>query len=280
MAKIVRKTAGKKSDAGEVVGPTVSDLVASAVGNPGRASIVTAADGFSASPELPRGFDWRAFDAYLFDIDGTLLNSRDAVHYEAFLVAMREFYGRPVPLEGVPVQGSTDPIILLAALERAGICEVEGRAALGAAMARMCTEVEARAHELRPELCSAVPRLLDELRAAGKLLAVTSGNIERIGWAKLKAAGIGDFFAFGSFSDRNESRTEIFRWGAQEARRRLGSNARLCFIGDTPADIAAAKACGFPVIAVATGIFSLAELAKGDPEMCIPACETLWAYAR
>jgi len=36
-----------------------------------------------------RGFAERiqlaAFDAYLFDIDGTLLNSRDAVHYEAFL---------------------------------------------------------------------------------------------------------------------------------------------------------------------------------------------------
>ena len=57
---------------------------------------------------------------------------------------MRELYGRAVGLEGVPVQGSTDPIILLAALEQAGVCEAEGRAALHAAMARMCTEVEAR----------------------------------------------------------------------------------------------------------------------------------------
>jgi hypothetical protein len=44
--------------------------------------------------------------------------------------------------------------------------------------------------------------------------------------------------------------------------------------------VEAAKACGFPVIAVATGIFSLVELAKGEPEMCIPGCETLWSYAR
>jgi phosphoglycolate phosphatase-like HAD superfamily hydrolase len=238
------------------------------------------AEGEQESAALPRGFDWRAFDAYLFDIDGTLLNSRDGVQYEAFLIAMRELYGRPVGLEGVPFHGSTDPIILLRALEQAGVDETEARATLDAAMARICTEVEARADELRPQLCGAVTKLLRELKSRGKLLAVTSGNMERIGWAKLKAAGIEEYFSFGSFSDRNETRTEIFRWGATEARRRLGERARVCFVGDTPADIAAARACGDPVIAVATGIFSLAELAKSEPEMCIPDCETLWSYAR
>ena len=139
------------------------------------------------------------FPVYLFDIDGTLLNSRDAVHYEAFLTSMRELYGCAVGLEGVPVQGSTDPIILLAALEKAGIPEQEGRASLAKAMARMCSEVEAREDELRPELCKAVPKLLAELKSQGKLIGVTSGNVERIGWAKLKAAGIRDYFSFGSF---------------------------------------------------------------------------------
>jgi phosphoglycolate phosphatase-like HAD superfamily hydrolase len=124
-----------------------------------------------------------------------------------------------------------------------------------------------------------VRKLLYELKTAGKLLGLASGNVERIAWAKLKAAGISEYFSFGSFSDRNESRTEIFRWGAEEARRRLGEAARVCFVGDTPADIQAAKACGFPVIAVATGIFSLLDLAKEGPEMCIPGCEVLWSYA-
>jgi phosphoglycolate phosphatase len=243
-------------------------------------ALVIATDGCKGNAELARGFNWREFDAYLFDIDGTLLNSRDAVHYEAFLIAMRELYGRAVGLEGVPVQGSTDPIILLKALEQAGVSETEGRAALAEAMSRMCSEVEARSAELRPELCGAVAKLLAELKAAGKLMGVTSGNVERIGWAKLKAAEIAEYFCFGSFSDRNETRTEIFRWGAEEARRRLGAAARVCFVGDTPADVDAAKACGFPIIAVATGIFSLEELAKGEPEMCIPGCETLWSYSQ
>ena len=238
------------------------------------------ADGAMRSAELARGFDWRGFDAYLFDIDGTLLNSRDMVHLDAFLIAMQNVYGRTVGLEGVAVQGSTDPIILLRALEKAGVCEADGRRALPAALARMCQEVEARAGELRPEVCVAVPKLLAELQAAGKLIGVASGNVERIGWAKLRAAGIDEYFSFGSFADRNESRTEIFQWGAEEARRRLGERAKVCFVGDTPADVAAAGACGFPVIAVATGIFSLAELGKAGPQMCIPDCETLWNYAR
>jgi phosphoglycolate phosphatase-like HAD superfamily hydrolase len=196
------------------------------------------------------------------------------------MIAMRELYGRSVRMEGVPVQGSTDPIILLKALERAGVNEAEGRAALREAMERMCSEVEARSDELRPVLCEAVPKLLAELKGMGKLMGLTSGNVERIAWAKLKAAEIDQYFCFGSFSDRNETRTEIFRWGAEEARRRLGGQARVCFVGDTPADVRAAKACGFPVIAVATGVFPLEELAKGEPEMCIPDCESLWSYAQ
>jgi phosphoglycolate phosphatase-like HAD superfamily hydrolase len=233
------------------------------------------AEGVKETAMRGEGFDWRAFDAYLFDIDGTLLISRDAVHHEAFMSAMRRNYGRHVGLDGVPVQGSTDPLILLNALRRAGICESDARSVLATAMEEMCAEVEAREHELRPELCRAVPELLAQLSASGKLLGVSSGNIERIGWAKLRAAGIHDYFSFGSFSDRNETRAEIFRWGAGEARRRLGERARICFIGDTPADVEAARECGHAVIAVATGIFSVAELAEGNPQMCIPGCHCL-----
>jgi len=109
-------------------------------------------------------------------------------------------------------------------------------------MARMCAEVEARADELRPELCGAVPKLLAELKSTGKLLGVTSGNVERIGWAKLKAAGIGEYFSFGSFSDRNETAR---RSSAGVPKRRGGAGRRgqdMALWANTPADVAAAKA--------------------------------------
>jgi phosphoglycolate phosphatase-like HAD superfamily hydrolase len=242
--------------------------------------LVTAAEGFQDNAHLPRGFDWRGFDAYLFDIDGTLLNSLDGVHYEAYLGTMQELFGRRIGLEGMTLHGSTDPLILLASLERAGISREVGRAVLKQATERMCCEVERRSAEMRPELCVGIERLLDELKAAGKLLAVASGNVERIGWVKLKTAGIDGYFSFGSFSDRYEDRCAIFSWAADEARRRLGEKAKLCFMGDTPADVQAARACGVPVIAVATGVFPLLELAKEGPDLCIPTCQTLWSYAR
>ncbi|HZD94070.1 MAG TPA: hypothetical protein VE133_07435, partial [Candidatus Sulfotelmatobacter sp.] len=67
------------------------------------------------------GFRWDAADAYLFDIDGTLLNSRDAVHYFSFLNASRAVLGREVSLDGLHVHGNTDPGILRAVLRRAGV---------------------------------------------------------------------------------------------------------------------------------------------------------------
>lgn len=243
-------------------------------------ALVRAAEGFQHNEELPRGFDWRAFDAYLFDIDGTLANFRDRVHFESYCNAMLDIFGRPISLEGLKVHGSTDPLILIAAMQRAGIAEEDGRAEIPNILERMCSEVERRFAELRPEVCEAVPKLLAELQSGGKHLGVASGNLERIGWAKLKSAGLDAFFQFGAFSDSNETRQDVFQWGLDKVRKTLGTKAHICFIGDTPTDVQAAKACGAPVIAVATGNFSLLELAKEEPEMCIPDCQTLWRYAR
>ena len=44
---------------------------------------------------------WDGYDAYLFDIDGTLLHCRDAVHYFAFCNALERVAGRRMTLEGV-----------------------------------------------------------------------------------------------------------------------------------------------------------------------------------
>jgi phosphoglycolate phosphatase-like HAD superfamily hydrolase len=59
------------------------------------------------------------------------------------------------------------------------------------------------------------------------------------------------------------------------AQQRLGSTARVCFVGDTPFDIQAAREVGAPVVAVATGIFSFDELKAGSPDVCVAQCEEL-----
>jgi phosphoglycolate phosphatase len=229
----------------------------------------------SASSAETSTFRWDAADAYLFDIDGTLLNSRDGVHYNAFQNAVRRFFGVPPNLDRVPLHGNTDPGIIRAVLRQSGISDADIDAKLAPMMASMCAEAEQNAAEMRPELCPSIEELVKRLHVAGKLLALASGNLETIAWKKLEASGLRPFFDFGSFSDHRELRADIVRWGVHEARRRLGNAAAVYVVGDTPSDIQAARAAGVPVIAVATGIFSLQELRSHQPDLCISCCTEL-----
>jgi phosphoglycolate phosphatase-like HAD superfamily hydrolase len=232
----------------------------------------------AASP--PSAFRWDAADAYLFDIDGTLLNSRDGVHYHAFHNAVRQFFGVASRIDGVPLHGNTDLGIIRAVLRRECVPNAEIDAKLPLMTAAMCEEVELNASAMQPELCPSVKELIQRLHSAGKLLAVASGNLEKIAWKKLEASGLRPFFAFGSFSDHREVRADIIRWGVEEARRRLSDAAVVYVVGDTPADIQAAHEVGVPVIAVATGIFSLEELQSYQPDLCVSCCTELleWSH--
>jgi phosphoglycolate phosphatase len=224
-------------------------------------------------PALP--FNWRKFDAYLFDIDGTLANTRGGVHYNSFHTALREVYGCEARIDSVPVHGNTDIGILRAALAYHGQSTDKFEQLLPRAREVMCAEVARNAAALEVELCPAIPQLLALLRREGKLLGVVTGNFEQIGWRKLEHGGIRGYFDFGSFSDQREKREDIFRHGIELARQRGGPETSVCFIGDTPSDVRAAAHLDVPIIAVATGIYSLDELAKEVPTLCIGTCAEL-----
>jgi phosphoglycolate phosphatase len=225
-------------------------------------------------------FDWRAADAYLFDIDGTLLNTRDGVHYYSFRNALKNIFGLDASLEGVPVHGNTDVGILRAVIRRAGVSESSFEEKLPLIVQQMSDEVEDRSHEIRADVCPSIRELLESLRASGKLLGIVTGNFERIGWAKLTATNLKQYFSFGSFSDKNELRTDIFRAGQQQAKKQLGSQAVTYVVGDTPSDIAAAREAELPIISVATGIYPIHELAPLHPNLCVPCCTDLLALPR
>jgi phosphoglycolate phosphatase-like HAD superfamily hydrolase len=218
---------------------------------------------------------WATADAYLFDIDGTLLNVRDATHYFAFHNAVRNVFGVSSHIDGVPVHGNTDPGILRAVLRREGIPDDAIDARLPEIYRLMCDEVHANQADIRAELCPSVVQALDSLSSAGKLLGVVSGNLERIAWIKLERAGLRSYFQFGCFSDRAELREDIFRDGIREAQRRLHSQAKVCFVGDTPSDVKAAQKLGVPVIALATGIYDVSALAEHSPDACFSCCTDL-----
>jgi phosphoglycolate phosphatase len=224
--------------------------------------------GASAKAFVRPGFCWKGADAYLFDIDGTLLNSRDPVHYFAFHHAVRDVFGREVRIDGIPVHGNTDIGILRAVLQRDGFTDSEINARLPQMIEQMCAEAERNAGQMRPELCPAVPELLAGLKAERKLLGAASGNLEPIGWLKLERAGLKHMFSFGSFCFPRERRADILVEGMRLARQRLGRQASVFVVGDTPADIEGARLAGASVIAVATGIYEFEDLLTLKPDAC------------
>lgn len=219
------------------------------------------------------GFTWDAADAYLFDIDGTLLNSRDAVHYFSFRNAVRNLLGIEATIDGVPVHGNTDMGILRAILRRAGLTDPIIDVHLPRIFDEMIAEVSRNRDDLRPELCPSIAEVVERLHQSGKLLGVASGNLEAIGWLKLEKAGLRSRFQFGAFSFPLELRADIFRFGVEQARARLGKHSSVYVVGDTPADVAAARAVGIPVIAMATGTYSFSDLLSCGPDACL-ACGT------
>jgi phosphoglycolate phosphatase len=225
-------------------------------------------------------FAWDGQDAYLFDIDGTLMRSRDRVHFDSFATTLRNVMGFEVSLEGVPLAGNTDTSILREACERAGIPADVLEPQVAAILQGMCQSVAGRRDELQPILMPGVEETLKLLAARGATLGVATGNLEMIGWIKMERAGIREWFRFGGFSDRFPVRAELIGDAAARARELAGAGASVCVVGDTPRDIEAAHANNLPIISVATGHFSFDDLMEHNPEVCTTTLADLLAATR
>lgn len=234
----------------------------------------------TARVAIEPGFVWDEQDAYLFDIDGTLLRSRDRIHMDSVAISVRRVTGFEVTLAGVNVHGSTDTAILREACHQAGIPPeiFEGRAE--AILEAMREAVSERRHELDLINMPGVEETLAHLARKGALLGLATGNLEMIGWIKVERAGLREWFRFGGFSDHFPVRSELILQAARKARELAGSDARVCVVGDTPRDIEAARANQLPVVAVATGRYSFDELMEHRPEVCTTSLADLLASGR
>ena len=224
------------------------------------------------------GFVWDEQDAYLFDIDGTLLRSRDRIHVDSFAACVQRVTGFEVTLAGIVLQGSTDTGILREACVQAGIPPKVLEAHTEAILEAMGKAVAEQRHALDLVRMPGVEDALRHLAQRGALLGVATGNLEMIGWIKVEAAGLREWFKFGGFSDRFPVRSELIAHAAEKAREMAGSNARVCVVGDTPRDIEAARANSLPVIAVATGRYAFDELLEFQPDACSTTLADLLAH--
>jgi phosphoglycolate phosphatase len=207
----------------------------------------------------------------LFDIDGTLLLKSSGPHRAALYEALAAVYGLKTPDDhAVATAGRTDTQIARDIAFAAGVEQdyfdarlIEFRAACADAFARLCPP------NLGSHVGPGVGEMLDALgERPDALLSLLTGNYEPIARLKLARAGIGEHFApgqgaFGSDAELRELLGPI-------ARARAGADgasyprAQTTVIGDTPLDIACARADGLRVIAIATGPHAAGDLVSAD----------------
>ncbi len=240
--------------------------------------MLTAKEMIEARVSIRDGFVWDAQDAYLFDIDGTLLRSRDRIHFNSFASSIREVTGLEVSLTGVVLHGGTDTAILREAFALAGVAPEAWEPQLEAILDAMRHTIATRRGELDLWTMPAVEETLTHLASRGALLGLATGNLELIGWTKVEEVGLREWFRFGGFSDRFPVRSAMVADAAAKARELLQSDpASICVVGDTPRDIEAARANGLSVIALATGNYPYDELAALEPEVCTTSLAALLA---
>jgi len=209
---------------------------------------------------------------FLFDIDGTLLSAATDAHVEALHAALHEIHGvkarrgRPRPSRAGRTDGEIAREILLCAGVSARRIDERAddvRECCCRSYARLCPE------DLSHTVLPAIPELLDWLSARDDVrLGLVTGNFETVARLKLARAGIGRYFPSGqgAFGSDSEDRAVL----PAIARRRAGTGGvphprqRTVVVGDTPLDIACARADGLRCVAVATGPFGVNQLAGAD----------------
>jgi len=197
----------------------------------------------------------------LFDVDGTLITTAGAAR-RAIERAFAARYGRRDAL-AFPFDGMTDRAIVRAALARIGAhpTEEEIDGFLAVYLEHLADELE-RSTGCR--LHPGMERAVEEASARpGCAVGLGTGNIREGARLKLERVSFYAPFRFGGFGCDHEDRAELIRIGAERGAACLGvplAECRVVVIGDTPKDVAAARAIGAESIGVATGSFSVQQL--------------------
>jgi phosphoglycolate phosphatase-like HAD superfamily hydrolase len=209
----------------------------------------------------------------LFDIDGTLVLTGGAGR-RALERAFAEVSGRAVSLDGIPFAGRTDRRIVADMLDRAGArARLADEPWLERLRETYCRYLEEElTAEDRPGrlVLPGVRELLDALAARDDtVVALLTGNFEDGARIKLSHFGLWRYFAWGAFGDAVEDRNALLPVALDLARARglTFASHRTFIVGDTPLDVACARAGGVRAVAVATGGFAPAVLAAAGADV-------------
>ncbi len=203
----------------------------------------------------------------LFDIDGTILTSGGAGEC-ALRLGFQEAFSLSEDLSGIEISGRTDSGIARQVFQKHGLeptHENLNRYFEGY-LRHLTQQIPQRPGRVLP----GVVALLEALVALSHVsLGLLTGNLERGARIKLQHYGVDEPFVFGAFADDHHDRNELAKIALNRACGRHSvefASDSTYVIGDTPHDISCARACGARAIAVATGSFTMEQLALHQPD--------------
>jgi phosphoglycolate phosphatase-like HAD superfamily hydrolase len=226
----------------------------------------------------PTGPSWPSGSALrrlvLWDIDGTLVQAGE-VGRDIFTEAFQAVLGRApdqVTARALVMAGRTDPEI---ALEFLAAHEVaEGASHLPAFSEALVTALAAKAAVIR-ERGRALPGAREALVALGRTEGVVqsllTGNLEPNALLKLASFELDGHLDFevGGFGSDHHHRPSLVEVARAKAERKYGTSfpgTATVLVGDTPLDVAAGRAGGARVVAVATGPYRAGELRSTEAD--------------
>ncbi len=206
----------------------------------------------------------------LWDIDGTLVRTGSAGS-AAFDRALADVLGE-VPAGRVLMSGKTDPLIVheqLAMLGRQPEPEL-----VDAVLGRLVHHLAAAAPEIARDgaACPGVAKVLTALSECPEVAqGIVTGNLRPNAVVKLAAFGLDRFvdFDLGAYGSDHADRNLLVPLARRRAQARLGVHVAAgdtWVIGDTPLDLACARAGGARCLLVSTGTYTLEELAAVEPD--------------
>ena len=215
----------------------------------------------------------------LFDVDGTLVHAAGAGRRSLARV-LAEAYGEvDHAIAGLRLDGMTDRLIVREVLA------VLGQPFDDALCDRLLADyVEALREEIHGPGFRVLPGVADvlaSLAAAGAPVGLCTGNVEEGARLKLSRGAIDGYFEWGpgaiaGFAHDGEARELLVRAALDRGARRLGAPLApgdALVVGDTPRDVAAARAHGVPTLGVATGRFGAEELRAAGAAGVLPTLE-------
>jgi phosphoglycolate phosphatase-like HAD superfamily hydrolase len=201
----------------------------------------------------------------LWDLDGTLLRA-GPVAAEIFDGAVAAVSGLDPSGHGVSMSGKTDPQIAAEILARQGVDEASARRLVPAILDELAGRLAASRDRVATEgrLLPGVASLLASLESCrGVAQSVLTGNIAtnaRLKTAMLGVAGRLDW-RLGAFGSDHADRRELVGVARRRAAGVLGAEPEVVWVvGDTPHDLACARAGGARCLLVATGRFERERL--------------------